>query len=120
MAPLASQNLPAYLLWYDNTNGFSTGVALANASAQPANVAVVLRDSNGVLLSTQTISMPAMGHISLSLAQPSTWPANTTFAATQNARGTLEIDTPANGLVSVLALAFNPAFAFTSISPVAK
>jgi len=120
VAPLASQNLPAYLLWYDNTNGFSTGVALANASAQPANVAVVLRDSNGVLLSTQTISMPAMGHISLSLAQPSTWPANTTFAATQNARGTLEIDTPANGLVSVLALAFNPAFAFTSISPVAK
>src|ERR1022692_871924 len=107
VVPLQSLNLPAYLLWFDNTNGFSTGVALANESTQPATMTLVIRDDSGMEITTQTIQLPAQGHKAFVLA--------TYFPMTANLRGTVEFDEPANGQISVLGLSFNPASAFTSI-----
>ena len=111
VVPLQRFNLGAsYLLWFDNTNGFSTGVALANSALQ-ATVTLVIRDDTGTILNTQTIPLPANGHTAFDLA---------TFAlATANLRGTLEFDS-ATGLIGVLGLSFNPASAFTSIPAVTK
>jgi hypothetical protein len=120
VVPLQSVNSSAYLVWFDNTSEFSTAIAIANVSTQPANIVVVTRDSAGNQLSTQTIALPGLGHTSFDLAIPSTWPTSTTFAITQNALGTLEFDTPAGGQISVLGLSFNPASAFTSVPGVSK
>jgi hypothetical protein len=117
--PIQSLNSSAYLVWFDDTNDFSTAIAVANLSTQPANIKVVMRNDAGDQLSTQTITLPASGHTSF-LAASATWPANTSFTLAENARGTLEFDTPAGGQISVLGLRFNPASAFTSIPPVAK
>ena len=112
VVPLESRNAAAYVLWFDNVNGFATGAALANLSTQSAEITVVVRDDTGTELSTQTITLPAEGHTSFDLA--------TQFAVTANRRGTLEFDTPLNGQISVLGLRFNPADAFTSIPLLAK
>ncbi|MGA3075650.1 MAG: choice-of-anchor tandem repeat GloVer-containing protein [Bryobacteraceae bacterium] len=110
VVPLQSLNLPAYVLWFDNTNGFATGVALANESAATASMTAVIRDDTGAAITTQTIQLPPNGHTAFVLA--------TNYPATANRRGSVEFDEPANGQVSVLGLSFNPASAFTSI-PVA-
>jgi hypothetical protein len=110
VVPLQSLNLPAYLLWFDNTNGFATGVALANESAHPASMTAVVRDDTGAAITTQTIQLPPNGHTAFVLA--------TNYPTTANRRGTVEFDEPVNGQVRVLGLSFNPASAFTSI-PVA-
>jgi uncharacterized repeat protein (TIGR03803 family) len=112
VVPLQNTNLPAYLLYFDNTNGYATAVALANVSTQPATITLLIKDDTGKLLSTNTIQLSAHGHTSFVLA------AN--YPATGNLRGTLEFDEPAGGQVSVLGLAFNPASAFTSIPAVTK
>jgi uncharacterized repeat protein (TIGR03803 family) len=110
VVPLQSPILPAYLLWFDNTSGFSTGVALANESTSAATVNLVMRDDLGAPITKQSIQLPALGHTSFALAS--------TAPATANLRGTMEVDESANSQVSVLGLSFNPASAFTSI-PVA-
>ncbi|MGA2588737.1 MAG: carboxypeptidase regulatory-like domain-containing protein [Bryobacteraceae bacterium] len=108
------------VLWFDNTNGFSTGVALANVSTQSANVTVLIRDDNGNELSTQTIALSGLGQTSFNLTDSTTWPQGANFAMTQNIRGTLEFDPPSSGQISVLGLSFNPAYAFTSIPVLVK
>jgi hypothetical protein len=115
VVPLQVPNSGPYVLWFDNTNGFSTGVAIANLTTQPANITVVIRDDTGAELSTQPITLPALGHVSFNLPSSATWPAGATFAMTQNIRGTLEFNTTAAGQISVIGLSFNPASAFTSI-----
>jgi hypothetical protein len=120
VVPIQSLNSSAYLVWFDDTNDFSTAIAVANLSMQPANITVVMRNDAGDQLSTQTITLPASGHTSFDLAASATWPANTSFTLAENARGALEFDTPAGGQISLLGLSFNPASAFTSIPPAAK
>lgn len=112
VVPLQNQNAAAYVLWFDNMNGFGTGVALANVSTQTAEITVVIRDDTGAELSTQSVTVPAQGHMSFLLASQ--------FGVTANRRGTLEFDTPPNGQISVLGLRFNPAQAFSSIPPLTK
>jgi hypothetical protein len=112
VAPVQVPNSGAYMLWFDNTNGFGTGVALANTSAQPATVNVVIRNDSGAQISTQSIALPALGHTSFLLA--------TQYGMTANLRGTLEFDPPSNGQITVLGLSFNPASAFTSVPPLVK
>ena len=117
---MQSVNSSKYLMWFDNTSEFSTAIAAANVSTQPANITVVMRNDAGTVSLTQMIALPGLGHTSFDLTIPATWPANITFALAQNARGTLEFDTPAGGQVSVLGLSFNPASAFTSVPDAAK
>ena len=111
VVPLQSLNSSAYELWFDNTNGFSTGVALANASTEPATMTLVIRNDTGAQIATQMIQLPAQGHTAFTLA--------TNYPMTANRRGTVEFSEPADGQVSVLGLSFNPASAFTSIPAVA-
>ena len=108
---LQTLNSSAYAVWFDNTNSFSTAVALANISAQDASVTLVIRDDTGAVLSTQPIFLKPLSHQSYSV--PSQYPV------TGKQRGTLEFDSP-NGQISVLALSFNPKSAFTSIPAISK
>jgi len=112
VVPMQSPSSASYILWYDNTGGFSTGVALANVSAQSETITVVIRDDAGNALSTQSIALPALGHMSFSLA--------TQFAVTAGRRGTIDFQPPSNGQISVLGLSFNPLSAFTSVPSLAQ
>ena len=105
VVPLETRTAPSYLLAFDNTNGLVTGVALANVSAQNAIIPVIIRDDNGVVISTPSASIPvaANGHFSFVLSDPATG-----FTVTANKRGTIEFDTPAGGQISVLGLRFSP------------
>jgi len=112
VVPLDNRNDPAYLEWFDNIAGFSTGVAVANETSTAVTITVVIRDDTGALISTRPVDVPAGGHTSFDLAS--------TFTETANLRGTLEFDTPAGGQIAVLALRFNPETAFTSVPSISK
>jgi hypothetical protein len=106
--PLDTRDDPGYLLFFDNTNGFSTGVAVANQDVgTQATVVAVIRDDTGNMITTQQIPLAAGGHTSFVLSSM--------FTQTANIRGTVEFDAPSGGQIVVLGLAFNPENAFTSI-----
>lgn len=87
VVPLQSLNPSAYQLWFDNTNGFATAVALANESMQPATISLLVRDDTGNPITTQSIQLPGLGHTSFVLA--------TNYPITANLRGTVEFSEPA-------------------------
>jgi hypothetical protein len=110
-SPLEARSAASYMLWFDNTGGITTGLALANLTAQPAAVAVTVRDDGGASITTDTVDLPAQGHTSFMLADR--------LALTSGRRGTVEFHAPAGGQISVLGLRFN-AGAFTSVPVMAK
>jgi len=112
VVPLETRNLGSYVLTFDNTAGFATGVAVANISTQTANIGVTMRDDNGVVLQSNTLAVPGQGHTAFDLA--------VRFAITAQRRGTIEFPTPAGGQISVLGIRFNPAFAFSTVPALAK
>ena len=113
IVPLETRNAGAYVLPFDNTNGYDTGVALANVSTQPANVTVIIRDDNGNILQSPVLSVPALGHTSFVLVNR--------FGVAAQRRGTLEFQTPAGGQISVLGIRYyNPTQAFSTIPAFAK
>ena len=112
VVPLESRVTGAFVLPFDNTDNYTTGVALANVATQSASVAVVIRDDTGTVLLKNSIALPAQGHTSFALA--------TSYPTTAQHRGSVEFDTPPNGKISVLGLRFNSTGAFTSIPAVAK
>ena len=111
--PLETRSEGSYVLWYDNTPGFVTSMALVNASAQGAVIDATIRDENGAIRGTSTVALPARGHTAFELARPDRFPA------TSNGRGTVEFRTPPGGQISVLGLRFN-ADSFTTIPVFAK
>jgi len=112
VVPIETRNPAAFLLPFDNMSGFSTGIAVANTTAAQANIAVVIRDDTGSMLQLQTITLPAQGQTSFSLA--------TRFPAAIGKRGTVEFNTPAGGQITVLGLRFNPTGAFSTTPPLAR
>ena len=115
--PLEARNASSYFLVFDNTGGVTTGVAIANMSADPANLSVVLRDDTGNLLGNALISLPARGHVSFMLGER--------YAFTGGKRGTVEFDTPPGGKISLLGLRAAPSasaasLALTTIPALAK
>jgi hypothetical protein len=102
----------SYLLYFDNTNGAATGVALANPTVQTVAVSVTLRDDSGAPLGSNTITIPAMGHTSFSMADR--------YSATAQKRGTLEVKTPSTGQVTALGLRFSAGGAFSTVPVLAK
>jgi hypothetical protein len=111
--PLETRNAGAYLLSFDNTNGFVAGVALANTSAQSGNVGVIIRDDTGTILQSTTIPLEALGHTSFVLSS--------SYSFTEELRGTVEFDTPAGGQISVLGIQYNTRTgAFSTIPAIAK
>lgn len=110
LVPLDAGQNSANTLAYDNTNGIVTGVAVANLSSVPAVIPVIMRDDSGVMVASDQLSLPAMGHAAFQLGDR--------FAPTAGQTGTIEFDTPPGGRISVLGLRFPAAGHFTSI-PVA-
>jgi|HubBroStandDraft_1064217.scaffolds.fasta_scaffold05796_3 hypothetical protein len=112
VAPLENRTPAGFVIWYDNTAGNATGIALANGVAQSASIPVVIRDDTGAILLSTTTTLAADGHTSFDLAS--------TYAQTSGIRGTVEFDTPAGGQISVLGIEFSPAGAFTTIPALTK
>jgi len=112
VVPLETRNASAYVLAFDNTNGTSTGVALANSSVQSVKVRALLRDSSGASLGTETINIPPHGHTSFELAS--------SYASAAGKQGTVEFDVPGGGGISVVGLRSTPTGALTTIPVLTK
>ena len=110
--PLEIRKAAAYVLSFDNTNGIATGVALANLSANAANVPVVMRDDTGAQIGSASLPLTGKGHTAFVLTDK--------FSTLVNRRGTVEFDTPPAGQISVLGLRFPPGQQFTTIPVIAN
>jgi len=112
VVPLETRNATAYILAFDNTNGLSTTLDVANISNQTANVSIIVRDDKGAKLGTATIDLPAHGHTSFTLAK--------SYSFTSGKRGTVEFDTPPNGQISVVGLRTSSSGRLSNIPVLAK
>jgi hypothetical protein len=111
--PVETRNPTAFVLPFDYTGGYQTGIALANLSNQTATIPVVLRDSTGTSLGTAApISLPAHAHTSFMLA--------TNYPAVTGILGTLELDTPTGGQIAALGIRAAPGGAITTVPVLAK
>jgi len=99
VVPLETRNAASYVLAFDNTGALATGVAIANIKPQTANIPVVIRDDTGAQIGTGTVMLAAQGHTSFMLTD--------NYGVTVGKRGTLQLDTPPSGQVSVLGLRAN-------------
>jgi len=112
IVPVETASDNAYVLPFDYTGGYQTGIALANLTGQALTVSVTLRDSSGATIGTSTIPLAANAHTSFLLA--------TQFPAVNGMFGTMELDTPAGGQVSALGIRATPGGAITSVPALAK
>ncbi|MEQ1947862.1 MAG: hypothetical protein ABL995_11775 [Bryobacteraceae bacterium] len=110
--PLETRTPGSYFLVFDNTNGLTTGVALANAASSGATIAVRTFDKNGSLLRTDTITLPALGHTSFLLPG--------TFPATADKVGTVEFVVPQGGKINAIGLRAKADGTLTTIPILAK
>jgi hypothetical protein len=106
VVPLETHNSNSYVLWFNNSGDFSTGLAVANSSASAASIPVIVRDEAGNQIGTETLELPAMGHISGALTD--------IIGNTGGKVGSVEFRTPPGGQISVLGLRFN-GISFTTI-----
>lgn len=108
VAPLSSLFDSVLIMPYDNTAGFSTGVACVNGAGQAgATITATYRDEAGVTYATDTITLPASGHTAFSM--PSRVPASA------GKRGTVVFRSNTD-FFSALGLRFSPGGAFTSFN----
>ncbi len=112
VVPLETRNASSYVLAFDNTNNVVLAVAIANVSAQPATVGVIVRDETGTVIGTPgtAFNLSANGHLA--------FVTSLTLPATANIRGTIEFDTPTGGRISVLGIRTTPLGASTTITTV--
>ncbi len=107
IVPLETRNAASYILAFDNTNGLATGVAVANNTSAPINIAVTIRDATGAQLGLEIITIPANGHSAFVLSNR--------FTQTANQNGTVQFATPAGGQISVLGMRFLASGTFSTI-----
>jgi hypothetical protein len=100
-----------FLVPFDNTSGFVTGVAIANPTAGSITISVNVITETGAV-SQASISLPPQGHAAFALSDR--------VPTTAGHRGLAEFYIPgagtrsATGTLSMLALRFNPTGAFTT------
>jgi hypothetical protein len=99
-----------FLVPFDNTAGFVTSLAILNPSGASETISVNVKTETGAI-SQSSISLPALGHMAFALADQ--------VPATSGHRGLAEIYFPGTGRasagsISMIALRFNPAGAFTT------
>ena len=99
VVPLEIHNSDSYVLWFNNSGDFITGVAVANNSTSAASIPVIVRDEAGNQIHTQTLELPGLGHISGALTA--------IINNTGGKVGSVEFHTPQGGQISVLGLRFN-------------
>jgi hypothetical protein len=97
-----------FLLPFDNTSDLVTSVAIANPNEGAVTVRVRIRTADGAVTSTQLPQIPAKGHRAFELIR--------LLPDIRGQRGLAELWVE-SGSFSVIALRFNPTFAFTT-SPV--
>lgn len=112
VVPLLSSLAGKYVVPFDNTAGFATGIAIATPKFNAAETAdrtvrVVAKSEAGAVLLEQNVTMKANGHDFYDLA--------TRFPQLAGARGTIEFST--QDFVVVLGLRFNSTGAFTTLPP---
>ena len=105
--PLQNSPLPALVIPYDNTQGFVTGIALANLSTTAANLTSTIWDEYGNRYGGSPIAIPASGHTS--------FVATTGLPATTGNRGIVQFQNPTGGAIDGLGLRFSPYGTFTSV-----
>ena len=116
VVPFETRQTSSYVLAYDNANRYFSGVALANTTSAPVQIAITVRDgATGSVLGTHTLTLPAQGHKAFLLSD-----AALGYPETANGVGTIEYATPAVNQISVLGLRFNANAAFTSTPALAK
>jgi len=109
-APLEGTGLPGLILPYDNSGGFSTGIAVVNTGTDRANLIAVVRDENGLVLGQYGVPMIARGH--------TTFVAGERLPASQGRRGSIELQQSGTGTVTGLGLRFSASGSFTSVPAV--
>jgi len=105
VVPIVSRFDDRFVLLYDNTRGFSTGIAIANPNSDRKIIPITVRDEDGKVLATRTITMDSLTHLAGSVSV--TWPE------TVGKRGSVEFQMNGFG-AGVLGLRFNPSGSFTS------
>jgi hypothetical protein len=112
-APLETRNPTAFVLPFDYTSGYQTGVAVANLSNKAVSIPVILTDNTGASLGTAAaIPLAAYAHTSFMLA--------TNYPAVSGKLGAMELDTPLGGQISALGIRAAPGGAITSVPVLAK
>jgi hypothetical protein len=106
VVPAVNQFNSHFVLPFDNTGPFVTGVALANPTLNPVVIPVRIHDEKGAVIDTQQFSLGAYSHAAFVL--PSNW------TSTAGRRGVVEFQTTGFG-VGALGLRFN-GLAFTSLN----
>ena len=86
--PLASQVDHRFIIAFDNTDGFVTGIALANPDPSiAAQIVVTFRDENGAQIVARPLSMNAMTHMAFLV------PSDLNYPETAGKRGVVEFKT---------------------------
>jgi hypothetical protein len=106
-APLQTQAPSIIVFPFDNTSGYVTGMAFANLSPTPVDVAVTVWDENGVQIGSQTFTVAAAGHTSFAV------PAQ--IALTAGRRGIVRFQSSGSSGIAGLGLRFTPFGTFTSV-----
>jgi hypothetical protein len=112
VVPLETRNPSSFVLWYDHTDGFATGMAVANMAAAAANVAVTVRDDTGAVLATDNLPFLVHGHKAFMVGDK--------YPATALKRGTVEFQVPAGGQIGTLAFRASAAGTLSTIPSIAK
>lgn len=111
VVPLETRNpAKAFVMPFNYTNGYQTGVAVANLTNQAIDVPVTLVDSAGNQTVLSPLHLPAMGHWSDMLGK--LYPAVAGY-------GTVEFGTTA-GQISIVGIRATPALAITTVPVLAQ
>lgn len=94
--PLETRTPSSFVLVYDNTNGLTTGVALANASVSAANIMANIYDDQGNLLQTATIELAGHAQETIIL--------NKVYPNAANKRGMVQFIVPPSGPISMIGI----------------
>jgi len=110
--PLETRTPNSFELVFDDTNGLTTGVALANLNASTANITVRIYDDAGTLLQTAPLNLGGRVHTSFLLP--------TNYALTANRRGMVEFVVPPGAKISAIGLRATNDGALTTIPVLTK
>ena len=104
--PLQTQFPAAITIPFDNSAGFVTGIAVANQATTSSGITFTAWDESGNELGSQTVQVPAGGHMELLPTQP---------PLTAGKRGLIKLQGPAGGGFSAVALRFSQFGGFVSL-----
>jgi hypothetical protein len=115
VVPLESRNAIGYIIAFDNTNGTATGIAVNAVSAEQVNIPVIIRDSTGAQIGSDTLTLNANGHTQFTLVTDK-------YPSTANIRGSIEFYTPIGGQIGAVGIRIpaGTAHTYTTLPALAK